>query len=123
MQDLQVTWTILLAMAVMVYTSTEVIKGVINVYFPQVKIGLLMALILGILFDLGLGIGVIGGIFKVEYTKTFIPYLTMGVDILTTGAILSMGSKGINMIMEKMGLDLAGSIEAKLKVDEKKSQK
>ena len=109
---------VFLYMAVLVFTATEVIKGVVNVYIPKVKIGLLLALVLGILFDLGLGIGLVSFLGEIEYNSTMIPVLFQGVDILTTGAILSMGSKGLNVVLEKMGIDIAGSISSKIKIED-----
>jgi len=112
---------IFLYMAVMAYGATEVIKGIINVYKPDLKVGLVMAFILGLAFDLGLGTGLVSFLSGVEYSAVLIPYLFQFTDILTTGAILSLGSKGLNSVLEKNGIDIAGSINNSLnKVIDKK---
>lgn len=102
---------VFLAMAVLAYSATEVIKGVINVYAPQLKIGLALALVLGLLFDLGYGIGLVSAISGIQYVDVFIPQLFMGIDIFTTGCVLSLGSKGLNAILEHFGVDIAGSLQ------------
>jgi len=113
LMDIQLHW--FLFMAVAVYMGTEMIKGVVNVYAPDLKIGLLLAMILGVLFTLGLGSGLVAVLAKLEYNKVMIPVLFRIVDILTTGAILSGGSKGLNTFFEKIGVDMAGSIATGLK--------
>lgn len=107
---------VFIIMATLTYGATEVIKGVINVYAPKIKIGLLMALIFGIAFDLGYGIGITSAITGIKYSETFIPELFMGMDILTTGALLSLGSKGLNAFLESKGVDVSNGIATALKL-------
>lgn len=102
--------SVFLLMAVLVFMSVEVIKGVFNVYKPEWKFALALAFVFGVLFDLGYGLGLTSAVTGIKYDNTFIPILFMSMDILTTGAILSMGSKGLNAFLEKIGLDIGGSI-------------
>ena len=88
---------VFLYIAVLSYSATEVIKGILNVYIPKLKVGLLLAFILSTSFIAGLGIGLVSFLSGVQYDSVMIPYLFQGVDLLTTGAILSLGSKGFKM--------------------------
>jgi hypothetical protein len=104
-------YIVFIAMALLSYSATEVIKAVVNVYFPNLKIGMILALVFGILFSFGYGIGLVSAVSKVEYSTVLIPYLFMVVDLIGTGAILSLGSKGINSFLEHFGIDISGGIK------------
>jgi len=101
---------VFMIMAILVFTSTEVIKGVFNVYKPEWKFALALALVFGIIFDLGYGVGLASTIASVKYADTYIPNVFMFMDILTTGAIISLGSKGMNAFLEVLGINIGGSI-------------
>jgi hypothetical protein len=108
--EVEMGMNVFIYMSVLAYGATEVIKAIINVYKPELKIGLVIAFILGLSFDLGLGVGLVSFLSGIQYEMVYIPILFKITDIFTTGAILSLGSKGLNAILEKNGVDVAGSI-------------
>lgn len=103
-------FAVFVMMASLTFGSVEVIKGVFNVYKPEWKFALALAFVFGVLFTLSYGTGLASAITKIEYADTYIPALFMGMDILTTGSILSLGSKGLNAFLELIGINIGGSI-------------
>lgn len=100
-----------LGMAVLAFSATEVFKAVANVYKPELKIGLVLALFLGLSYSIGYGTGLVSAISGVEYNTVLFPMLFMTTDLVCTGAVLSLGSKGINMVLEYFNIDVSGGIK------------
>ena len=103
-------------MSMMVFSGSEITKAWINAngFKPIIKVGLTMAILGGVLFTLGLGHGFAQSLTGIKYSDVLIPELFMGFDILFTGMLLSLGSKGLSKKFEDSGIDISGSIEKKL---------
>lgn len=108
---------IFFVMSFAVFGASEIFKAWVNAhdFKPRFKVGITMAILMGILFTLGLGRGIVQGITGIEYTSVLIPYLFMGIDILCTGTLISIGSKALSMKFEKNGIDISGSLEKKFR--------
>jgi len=100
-------------MAALSFGATEVIKTIINIFKPDLKIGAVISALFALAFTTGLGIGFVGWLSEIPYELTMIPVLFQIADIVTTAFILSMGSKGLNNFLEGLGIDISGGLKNK----------
>jgi len=90
-----------LAFSATVTMSSEVLKNLIKIYFPNVKVGLILAVGFGLATSLTYGTGLLGGMFGIEYTTAWYEFGFRLVDLIMSGLIYSLSSKAIVTLWER----------------------
>jgi len=102
-----------LVVAVLSLSATEVLKGIIPAFFPKLKLGLVLSAILSLSFMIGWGSGIAQWFAAVDYASADFPMLFKYADVIATSFVLTTGSKGLNSILELLGVDLSGAVKIK----------
>jgi hypothetical protein len=100
-----------LVIAVLSFGATEIVKSVINLFLPELKIGIIISAVFSFAFVVGWGTGIAHWFVPVDYLGADIPLLFKYADIVTTAFILSMGSKGLNTLLEQLGVNISDSTQ------------
>lgn len=97
--------SVLFGFAVIVVSVSNVLKSLVKIKFPEAKVGLIFAIICGMLVSIPYGKGIFNIILGVEYAECLFPLVMQYVDLIFTGFLLTMGSK--------IGTDLFDVIKGK----------
>lgn len=109
---MNITWLTFILIAALSFGATEVLKAIVNLFKPEWKLGLIFSVVFSLMFTVGLGVGFVGWLAGVDYSKAMVPTVLQVADILTTAFILSMGSKGLNSFVENnLGIDISGGLK------------
>lgn len=82
------------------YTTTEVIKACIRLFFKRARVGVLISLVINSLFVLAIGEGLAARALEFKYSSMAIPELFKYVDIFTTATVLCLVSKGVDSFID-----------------------
>jgi len=96
------------------FGATEVLKGIVNLFIPEWRLGLVFAVFFSSIFMVGVGSGLLAWVAQYDYSTSNFPVLVQYADIATTAFILSLGSKALNIFLEDtLGIDVSGGLKIK----------
>lgn len=90
-----------LVFSAIVTMSSTALNKLIKTYYPEIKIGLLLATILGLLLSFSYGIGLLGGLFNIAYNESWYPMFYRVIDLFLSGVVYSLSSKYIIELIKK----------------------
>lgn len=90
-----------MAFSATVTMGSEVLKTLIKLYFPNLKIGLLIAVSFGLALSLTYGTGLVGGLFGIDYGTAWNETGFRIVDLVLSGFIYGLSSKAIVTLWER----------------------
>ena len=90
-----------LAFSSTVTMSSTVLKELIKIYFPKVKIGLILAVVFGISVSYTYGTGLLGGMFGIDYGTAWYELGFKICDLVMSGLIYSLSSSAIVTLWER----------------------
>ena len=88
--------------AIYVLSSSNVLKMATKVYFPNIKIGAILAIVFGLLLSISYGSGLANMLFDVNYSETLFPKVFQVVDLILSGLLYTLGSKIATDFLEKL---------------------
>ncbi len=85
--------TLILFYAIYVVASSNVVKASVKVYFPNLKVGALLAMVFGILLSVSFGKGMANMLFDIDYKTVLMPMTFQVTDMVMSGLLYTLGSK------------------------------
>lgn len=93
--DFATTIGMFLACSALVTLASQVLKAGIKTYFPNVKVGFIIALVAGLSVSLFWGTGLLAGLFGLTYATAWFPLAFKITDLVLTGIVYTASSKKI----------------------------
>ena len=101
MDNVSTVITMFLAFSALVTMSSEALKALVKIYFPDLKCGMIIAFIFGISLSFTYGTGLLAGLFGVAYESAWAPLGYRIVDLAMSGTFYMLGSKSIIDLLER----------------------
>ena len=93
--------TMFLAFSALVTMSSEAFKALVKLYFPNLKCGMLIALVFGLVLSISYGTGLLAGLFGVNYDTAWYPFIYRLCDLVMSGIVYMLGSKSIVDLIDR----------------------
>ena len=99
--DFATTIAMFLACSGLVTLASQLLKAGVKTYFPDLKIGFVIALIFGLALSITWGTGLLAGLFGLAYASAWFPMAFRIVDLVLTGIVYTASSKAIVDLWEQ----------------------